>query len=210
MTNLVDLDLSNNRLSGLVPGSISSCISLQRLLLGRNSFHGEIPQGLSPLKGLQDLDLSRNNFSGPIPSFLGELRLVQLNLSFNELQGPVPIEGVFQNVSAVSLEENTELCGGISELKLPPCPSTNPKKKNSHIPLKIIVPVSVSGAILIGIVAVSYIFIQCKTKSRNNLHTTSLESQFQRLSYADLLRATDGFSEANLVGSGRLQRNDRQ
>ncbi|KAL0354869.1 UNVERIFIED_CONTAM: putative receptor-like protein kinase [Sesamum radiatum] len=114
------------------------------------------------------------------------------------------MEGAFRNVSAVSLEENTELCGGISELELPPCPTTNPKKKSSHIPLKIIVPVSVSGAIFIAIIAFSYILIQRKTKSRNDQQTLPFESNFPRLSYADLLRATDGFCEANMIGSGRF------
>ncbi|KAL0415412.1 UNVERIFIED_CONTAM: putative LRR receptor-like serine/threonine-protein kinase [Sesamum latifolium] len=204
LRNLEELYLSNNRLSGLVPNTISRCISLQYLHLDGNSFHSEIPQGLSSLKGLQELDLSRNNFSGLIPSFLGDLSLAKLNLSFNKLRGAVPVEGVFRNVSAISLEENAELCGGISELKLPPCPSTNPKKKNSHIRLKIIVPVSISGAIFIAVIAFSYIFIQCKTKPRNEKYTSPFESQFRRLSYGDLLRATDGFSEANMVGCGRF------
>ncbi|KAK4437020.1 Exopolygalacturonase [Sesamum alatum] len=215
LRNLGALDLSNNRLSGIVPSTISSCISLQELNLAGNSFHGEIPQGLSPLKGLQKLDLSRNNFSGEIPSFLGELSLAYLDLSFNKLRGPVPVEGVFRNVSAVFLEENTELCGGISELKLPPCPAKNPKKKNSHAPLKIILPVSVSGVILIiAIITFSCIFMQRKTKSREDLYAAPSDSRFPRLSYADLHRATDGFSEANMMGSGeiwiRLQRNHQQ
>ncbi|KAL0415410.1 UNVERIFIED_CONTAM: putative LRR receptor-like serine/threonine-protein kinase [Sesamum latifolium] len=203
LRNVGGLDVSNNRLSGIVPSTISSCISLQLLFLSRNSFHGEIPRELNLLKGLQELDLSSNNFSGRIPSFLGRLALTKLNLSFNELRGPVPVEGVFGNVSAILLEGNNELCGGISELNLPPCPPMNPKKKNSHIPLNIIVPVSISGAIFIAIIAFSYIFIQCKTKSRNNLYTSTFESQYQRLSYADLLKATDGFAEANMIGSGR-------
>ncbi|KAL0314784.1 UNVERIFIED_CONTAM: putative LRR receptor-like serine/threonine-protein kinase [Sesamum angustifolium] len=146
LRNLGGLYFSINRLSGLIPNTIRSCISLQQLYLDGNSFHGEIPRGLSSLKGVQELDLSRNKFAGLIPSFLGELSLAKLNLSFNKLRGPVPIEGVFRNVSAVSLEENNELCGGILELKLPPCLATNPKRKNSHIPLKIIIPVSASGA----------------------------------------------------------------
>ncbi|KAK4436675.1 putative receptor-like protein kinase [Sesamum alatum] len=205
LRNLGGLDFSNNRLSGLVPSTISSCISLQQLYLGGNSFHGEIPQGLSLVKVLQELDLSRNNFSGLIPSFLGELSLAYLNLSFNKLQGPVPVEGVFRNVSAISVEENIELCGGISELELPPCPSTNPKKKKSQIPLKLILAISVSGAIFIAIIAFSYMFIQRKTKSRqDHLYASPFESQFQRLSYTDLLRATDGFSEANMIGCGRF------
>ncbi|KAK6120467.1 hypothetical protein DH2020_045788 [Rehmannia glutinosa] len=146
LRDLSDLDLSHNRLSGIFPNTISGCISLQRLHLDGNSFTGEIPQGLSVLRGLQDLDLSRNNFSGLIPSFLDELHLLNLNLSFNRLQGPVPLEGVFRNTSAVSLQGNNELCGGILELKLPYCPSIT-KKNSSYILLKVLIP---SAANVIG------------------------------------------------------------
>ncbi|KAL0352139.1 UNVERIFIED_CONTAM: putative LRR receptor-like serine/threonine-protein kinase [Sesamum calycinum] len=138
-----------------------------------------------------------------VVSLVDRLRKLPRQLGF-VLRGPVPIEGVFRNVSAVSLEENNELCGGILELKLPPCRATNPKRKNSHIPLKIIIPVSASGAVFIAIIAFSYIFIQRKTKPRDDLYASPLESQFQRLSYADLLRATNGFPEANMIGSGRF------
>ncbi|KAI3455249.1 hypothetical protein Pfo_011912 [Paulownia fortunei] len=204
-SSLLELDLPVNNLSGPIPREIMSFItfylprsalqclvglriSLQWLHLESNSFYGEIPQALSVLSGLEDLSLSRNNFSRPIPRFLAELRLVQLNLSYNKLQGPVPTERVFRNDSAISFEGNTELCGGIPGLKLPPCPSTNPMKKNSSIPLKVLIPVAVSGAIVIAVVVCSYILIQRKTK----------------LSYSDLMRATGGFSEDNVIGSGRF------
>ncbi|KAK6120469.1 hypothetical protein DH2020_045790 [Rehmannia glutinosa] len=200
LRDLSDLDLSHNRLSGIFPNTISGCISLQRLHLDGNSFTGEIPQGLSVLRGLQDLDLSRNNFSGLIPSFLDELHLLNLNLSFNRLQGPVPLDGVFRNTSAISLQGNNELCGGILELKLPYCPSIT-KKKSSNILLKVLIPAVV---LFIAVLVLSFILIQKKTKSRNNLYDSSFESQFKKLSYADLLKATDGFSEANVIGSGRF------
>ncbi|KAK6139554.1 hypothetical protein DH2020_026700 [Rehmannia glutinosa] len=115
LRDLSDLDLSHNRLSGIFPNTISGCISLQRLHLDGNSFTGEIPQGLSVLRGLQDLDLSRNNFSGLIPSFLDELHLLNLNLSFNRLQGPVPLDGVFRNTSAISLQDLLKATDGFSE-----------------------------------------------------------------------------------------------
>ncbi|KAL0415414.1 UNVERIFIED_CONTAM: putative LRR receptor-like serine/threonine-protein kinase [Sesamum latifolium] len=195
ISSILVFAVTSNHFQGNIPSDIGfSFPNLQFLGLGKiillyrqlhklaatylegNSFHGEIPEGLSLLKGLQELDLSRNNFSGVIPSFLGELSLAKLNLSFNKLRGPVPVDGVFRNVSAMLLEGNTELCGGISELKLPLCPPMNPKKKNSHR----------------------------KTKSRDDLYASPFESQFPRLSYADLLRATDGFSEANMIGLGRF------
>ncbi|KAK2972562.1 hypothetical protein RJ640_022413 [Escallonia rubra] len=128
LKNLAELDVSNNRLSGSLPNSLGNALVLQRLYLDRNSFVGEIPQGWSALKGLQELDLSNNNLSGKIPSYLGELRLEKLNLSSNRPNGEVPKQGVFLNASAVSLVGNSNLCGGIIDLKLPPCPSPNAKK----------------------------------------------------------------------------------
>ncbi|KAL0439782.1 UNVERIFIED_CONTAM: putative receptor-like protein kinase [Sesamum latifolium] len=186
------LDLSNNNLLGSIPSEAGSLTNLGGLDFSNNRLSGLVPSTISSCIGLQQLYLGGNSFHGEIPQGLSLLK------------GPVPVQGVFRNVSAVSLEENTELCGGISKLKLPPCPPTNLKKKNSHILLEIIIPVSVSGAIFIAIIAFSYIFIQRKTKSRNDLHDSPFESQFPRLSYTDLLRATDGFSEANMIGSGRF------
>ncbi|KAK4391239.1 putative LRR receptor-like serine/threonine-protein kinase [Sesamum angolense] len=113
LRNLVNLDFSHNRLSGSIPNSLSSCVMLERLHLDSNGLNGEIPDVLRSLRGLQDLDLSQNNITGPIPRFLSELLLVNLNLSFNRLQGEVPTVGVFQNESAISLEGNSGLCGDL-------------------------------------------------------------------------------------------------
>ncbi|KAH6776647.1 hypothetical protein C2S52_014208 [Perilla frutescens var. hirtella] len=106
LRNLGVLDLSHNGLSGFLPTSLSNCVMLERLRLESNSLQGEIPEALGAMRGIQDFDLSRNNFSGTIPRFLADLPLVNLNLSFNELNGEVPILGVFENGSAISLEGN--------------------------------------------------------------------------------------------------------
>ncbi|KAK4394049.1 putative LRR receptor-like serine/threonine-protein kinase [Sesamum angolense] len=148
LTNVENLDLSNNRLSALIPSSLSNCLSLQRLSLEGNLLQGEIPSDLSDLRGLVELDLSRNNLSGPIPSFLAELRLQKLNLSYNRFQGEVPRTGLFRNMTAISLDGNKELCGGIPELNLPPCSLITSSKKNSSSLRKVWIPVVVSGGIL--------------------------------------------------------------
>ncbi|KAK4487592.1 hypothetical protein RD792_005760 [Penstemon davidsonii] len=200
LRNLAKLDLSHNRLSGLIPNSLSSCISMELLHLESNSLNGEIPDMLSALRGLQNLDLSQNKLSGHIPRFLWELDLVYLNLSFNKLQGEVPTQGVFQNGSAISLEGNSDLCGGLAFLNLPPCP---PKKKHFPLVWKILIPVLGAAAICITLSACYYIFIYRKTNSKKNQSSMpSLESKFLRLSYADLLKATGGFSEASVLGAG--------
>ncbi|XP_039172340.1 probable LRR receptor-like serine/threonine-protein kinase At3g47570 isoform X2 [Eucalyptus grandis] len=204
LKNLGELDLSYNRLTGLIPASISECLVLERLHLEANSFHGQIPEALCPLRGLQELDLSNNNFSGPIPSFLAELsQLMYLNLSFNQLGGEVLEGGVFLNASSVSIYGNTELCGGVPGLKLPLCKSPSSKKVSSTKARVIYV---VAGsllclALLLLCLSISY----CKKKQTTANASTSLsfENQFLRISYEELLRATNRFSETNLIGKRR-------
>ncbi|KZV58224.1 serine-threonine protein kinase, plant-type [Dorcoceras hygrometricum] len=207
LINLSKLDLSHNRMQGLIPKALSSCVVLERLRLRNNSLEGVIPTGLVALQGLQELDLSQNNLSGSVPNFLGNmLNLKSLNLSFNKLRGEVPTQGVFRNRTAISLQGNDHLCGGIDLLDLPPCESTNFKTKNASHLLKILIST-------LGGVAVCVILCACIYKLRYRKRISEQEAQnsvvsypdsFLRLSYADLFKATDGFSETNLLGSGRF------
>ncbi|XP_073281953.1 uncharacterized protein [Primulina huaijiensis] len=204
LINLMVLDLSHNRLSGVIPSTLASCIVLGRLHLENNSLEGTIPAALNALEGLEDLDLSQNNLSGLIPSFLGndESNLKNLNLSFNRLEGEVPTQGIFQNQSAISLEGNEYLCGGLDFLKLPPCPS---KKKHFSNLLKILIPImSVAVAICLALSCI-YIFVYRRGMLKK-IHSSmpSLQENFLRFSYSHLSKATDGFAEANLLGSGRF------
>ncbi|KAH6776638.1 hypothetical protein C2S52_014199 [Perilla frutescens var. hirtella] len=202
LRNLGALDLSHNRLSGFLPSTLSSCVMLEWLHLDHNSLQGEIPDGLGALRGLQDLDLSRNNFSGTIPRFLGELHLVNLNLSFNALQGEVPSLGVFENESAISLEGNPELCGGIATLNLPSCSSTNSKRRGLG---KILIPIA--GVICLALLACFFCVIMYRRRTSQKFppaQTIFGAPKLLRLSYADLMNATGGFSVTNLVGAGRF------
>ncbi|KAH6769684.1 hypothetical protein C2S52_014487 [Perilla frutescens var. hirtella] len=206
LTNLAALDLSNNNLSGVIPSSLSKCISLEKLYLHGNLLEGEIPLGLSALVGLQELDLSMNNLSGQIPTLLGKLKLQKLNLSFNRLQGEVPIIGVFKNRTSISVEGNDGLCGGISELKLPQCPSVVLKKKNLPTLMKMLIPTVFAGCICLATL-ITLIFIYKQKLSRKKV-TPPMPSptgiQIMRFSYSDLFKSTDGFSEANLLGFGKF------
>ncbi|XP_028107408.1 putative receptor-like protein kinase At3g47110 [Camellia sinensis] len=201
LTNLGYMDVSYNKLSGPIPNTLRNCLSLEWLHLEANSFEGEIPQSLRILRGLRVLDLSRNNLSGLIPSYLGELQLDILNLSFNRLHGQVPIQGVFQNGSAISIVGNNGLCGGIAKLDLPPCAaSTLSKNKLSHR-MKVILVIGL--VTFLSFLACFFIFLRWRHVSKNNVSSTpSVKHQLLRVSYAELFKATNGFSEANLIGVG--------
>ncbi|XP_010042078.2 LRR receptor-like serine/threonine-protein kinase EFR [Eucalyptus grandis] len=204
LINLGKLDLSYNKLIGPIPSSIGKCLVLGWLSLAFNSFHGEIPLALSTLRGLQELDVSHNNLSGEIPSFLTQLTdLKYLNLSSNKLEGEVPKQGVFLNASVVSIFENRNLCGGIVELNLPPC------KSNTSKPLwtnKVRVIATVMAVLSYFILHLClFIFWYQKKKLKKN--TSSIEFPFKQnflmVSYEELFRASDGFSEINVIGKGR-------
>ncbi|CAL5322667.1 unnamed protein product [Camellia sinensis] len=199
LKNLMELDISENRLSGEIPSSLGSCTSLQNLYMQGNSFQGSIPLSLKSLRGIQNFDLSHNNLSGKIPTFLGKLSLMILNLSFNDFEGELPMDGVFTNASAISISGNHRLCGGISKLQLPSC---NTKKSKHKMPLSHILAIT-AASVLVGAAVLSFFTIYLFKKQRTTQSTiTVLKESFLKVSYEKLLKATDGFSSANLIGFG--------
>ncbi|XP_057844114.2 LRR receptor-like serine/threonine-protein kinase GSO2 [Cryptomeria japonica] len=88
-TQLSELDVSRNGLSGCIPSIWPSSISI--LLLNDNLFSGKIPLSLGKLSQLKMLNLAYNLFSGNIPYSLGKLFQLQfLNLANNKISGMIP------------------------------------------------------------------------------------------------------------------------
>ncbi|XP_078173267.1 receptor-like protein EIX2 [Carex rostrata] len=86
------VNLANNRLSGVVPSSLSCSVTLRVLQLANNSLTGEFPIDLQFCNGLQLLDLGENNFQGTIPDWVGESfqQLQILRLRSNLFSGNIP------------------------------------------------------------------------------------------------------------------------
>jgi hypothetical protein len=57
---IIEIDLSNNNLNGIIPSSISSFINLKKLILNNNKITGEIPSSLKNIQTLQQIDISNN------------------------------------------------------------------------------------------------------------------------------------------------------
>ncbi|CAG7860648.1 unnamed protein product [Brassica rapa] len=135
-TQLRVLSLGNNNVSGQVPESISNVATLQLLNLSANAFTGKIPQDLSLLNNLTVLDISSNHLDGSLPQDLQGTSLHYLNLShnqisgdisptfaqkvpptiildisFNNLTGPIPSTPPMLNQRAESFLGNLGLCG---------------------------------------------------------------------------------------------------
>ncbi|KAJ3704342.1 hypothetical protein LUZ61_008047 [Rhynchospora tenuis] len=200
LINIVKIDLSYNNLSGQLPNTIGDCQLLQILHLEKNLLHGTIPSSLKNLKGLQELDLSNNSFSGQLPPFLSEMKLAHLNVSFNHFQGEVPKEGVFKNVTAIDIRGNPKLCGGVSDIHLPKCISGSPVHEHHSQKIKIIL-ICIAGVVLcISMTILIYYWRRRSQKDPNSVMAMTFEHK--KVSYNDLLRATDSFSLENRIGSG--------
>ncbi|ESW12358.1 hypothetical protein PHAVU_008G105600 [Phaseolus vulgaris] len=200
--NLGELVLSENNFSGVIPSSLGSCISLEKLHLEGNSFDGNIPQTLKNLRGLLDIDLSRNNLSGKIPEFLGEFtELKHLNLSYNNFEGEIPKKGIFKNATSLSLYGNNKLCGGVPELNFPAC-TVRKASLARRLVLKVAIPIA-CAVVLLLIISCFLKLLPTVKRSKKKTPTSTTERDLElKISYSEITKCTDGFSQDNLIGSG--------
>jgi Leucine-rich repeat (LRR) protein len=198
LKNLVEFHAESNRLSGEIPSTIGECQLLRYLYLQNNLLSGSIPSALGQLKGLETLDLSSNNLSGQIPMSLGDITMLHsLNLSFNSFVGEVPTIGAFADASGISIQGNAKLCGGIPDLHLPRCCPLLENRK--HFPA---LPISVSLVAALAILSSLYLLITWNKRTKKGAPSTTSMQGHPLISYSQLVKATDGFSSTNLLGSG--------
>ncbi|VVB10405.1 unnamed protein product [Arabis nemorensis] len=131
--NLQLLNLSANAFTGQIPFNLSLLKNLTVISLTKNYFSGDVPSGF---EAAQVLDLSSNLLNSSLPQDLGGRSLHYLNLShnkvfseipphfaekfpanatvdlsFNNLTGPIPSSLSLLNQKVESFSGNTELCG---------------------------------------------------------------------------------------------------
>lgn len=117
--HLTHLYLRGNKLSSNLPSSLSRLSNLKRFVISDNVFSGQIPD-MSRISGLLTFLADRNQLTGQIPEF-DFSNLVEFNVSYNNLTGPVPnVKGRFSSNSFLS---NPGLCGGPLSITCPPSPS---------------------------------------------------------------------------------------
>ena len=89
--NLLELDLLQNNLSGIIPKQLFAISTLSiGLYLGQNFFMGSLPSEVGNFVHLKELDLSENKLSGKIPSSLGSCTSLEyLQVEGNLFQGEI-------------------------------------------------------------------------------------------------------------------------
>ncbi|KAL1102629.1 hypothetical protein V6Z11_D05G378300, partial [Gossypium hirsutum] len=200
--SLLRLNLSRNLLMGDILSTFGGLQTLVSLDLSNNILHGHIPESFDGLISLEFLDLCNNNFSGVIPKSLEQLLYLKyFNVSFNRLEGEIPSKGCFSNFSSTSFMKNCALCGP-PRLLVPPC--KNDIHKNSQM---IILHAFRYGLPTIGTVLVlivlTIMYRRCQRSTTLPVKDDLLSLKTpRRISHAELSRATNGFEESNMLGSG--------
>ncbi|KAI4299320.1 hypothetical protein L6164_032789 [Bauhinia variegata] len=114
--SIIQLDLSNNHIGGIIPLTLPPTI--RNFSLSGNKLIGIIPYSFSSLSQLLDLSLSNNLLSGQIPDVLLLLTgLIDMNLSSNSLSGQLPPS--MRNLSSLTslhLQDN-QLSGTLDVLQ---------------------------------------------------------------------------------------------
>lgn len=113
-TKLRYLLVSSNNLRGPLPSQIGELADLEKFYGGGAQFTGPIPQSFSALKKLYFLDLTSNELSGALPAHLGDLTaLEELYLGTNQFSGAIPDDlAKLTNLTVLELAEN-DLAGEI-------------------------------------------------------------------------------------------------
>ncbi|KAJ3327160.1 hypothetical protein HDU91_004445, partial [Kappamyces sp. JEL0680] len=136
-TNIVQVDLSFNKLGGNLSSSIlpafnpklPSDLRLQQFILSGNRFVGGIPISICSYKYMEAFYASDNNVEGSIPSCVFNMStLHRLDLHSNRLDGSIP-----KMTDATALRhlrlDNNQLTGGLPD-DLPPLLKTFDVSRN--------------------------------------------------------------------------------
>ncbi|XP_009620704.1 probable LRR receptor-like serine/threonine-protein kinase At1g05700 isoform X1 [Nicotiana tomentosiformis] len=138
------------------------------------------------------LDLSDNDLTGPVPSFLaGFTSLRFLNLTGNKFWGSIPVELSEKANNGVLLLS----MDGFVARNPNRCQSVECNKKKFTVP----VVASAAALLILSIVAITICYVM---KRKGNKRVKSFESKSQRFSYTKIVSMTNNFE--NILGRGGL------
>ncbi|KAM3238984.1 hypothetical protein P3L10_014017 [Capsicum annuum] len=225
LQHLGEIHLGQNQFSGSLPNCIGNNTSLREKHLGSNKLSSNIPPSLGNLHDLVVLDLSSNNMVGSLPPEIGNLKVAtKMDLSMNQFSNEIPREiGELQNLAHLSLRHN-KLPGSIPDsisnmvgLEFLDLSHNNisgniPKSLEKLQNLKYF---NVSINKLYGEIPSegpfknlsNQFFIHnealCGKRAPQQADSLSAITR-ERISYYELIQATDALSESNLIGSGNF------
>uniref|UniRef100_A0A7N1A177 non-specific serine/threonine protein kinase n=1 Tax=Kalanchoe fedtschenkoi TaxID=63787 RepID=A0A7N1A177_KALFE len=218
------LDLSHNFLNGSIWPEFGNLKELHFLDLKYNNLSGNIPSSLSGMSSLESLDLSHNELSGTIPASLVSLSFMsKFSVAYNQLYGRIPTGGQFQTFPNSSFEGNPGLCGdhgypACEEAERVPVSSPREERRNKGVIAGMAVGIGLGTILFLALLflivwrAHSRGAVDPETdgfdadgKEMEHVGSKSVvlfQNKEKELSIDDLLKATNNFDQANIIGCG--------
>ncbi|KAL1214460.1 Tyrosine-sulfated glycopeptide receptor 1 [Cardamine amara subsp. amara] len=203
------LELLNNNLSGSIPDELSNLTNLERLDLSNNNLSGRIPWSLTGL-----------NF------------MSYFNVANNTLSGPIPTGSQFDTFPKAYFEGNPLLCGGVLLTSCTPTHNSTTKmgkgKVNRTLVLGLVIGIFFGVSLILVLLALwvmskrrvnpgdsenaeleinsnaSYSEVPPGSEKDISLVLLFGNSRYEvkDLTIFELLKATNNFSQANIIGCG--------
>ncbi|XP_034672606.1 MDIS1-interacting receptor like kinase 2-like [Vitis riparia] len=190
--SLDHLDLSANRLNGSIPANLGDCSNLYYLNLSNNRLSHRIPEKFIPkafedTRGLSDVEISSN-----------------------QLQGPIPNSKAFRDATIEVLKVNNGLCGNVKGLQ--PCKKGSgvgqPAVKKGHkIVFIIIFPLL--GALLLLLAFIGIFLVAERRERTPEIEEVDVQNDLSSIStfdgrtmYGENIKATKDFDPMYCIGKG--------
>jgi Leucine-rich repeat (LRR) protein len=213
MPQVQTIDLSWNNFTGAIIAGQADCLDLKVLDLSHNSLSGVLPSSLGNLQSLENLDVSNNSLTGEIQSLAKCTKLRHLNLSYNDFTGVVPTAGPFSNFTILSFLGNQGLCGPVVRHL---CVRRHRSWFQSR---KFLVVLCVCSAVLAFVLTIICAVSVRKIRERlaamredifrgrrSGDSSPVMKYKYPRITYRELVEATEEFSADRLVGTGSYGR----
>ncbi|XP_051135445.1 putative leucine-rich repeat receptor-like serine/threonine-protein kinase At2g24130, partial [Andrographis paniculata] len=212
LSSVEEIDLSSNNFVGNVFSMISSCYAAKLINFSNNSIDGKLPDTIGDLRSIVAFDVSHNRLWGQIPSSLNRSSTLRfLDFSDNDFSGEIPTGGIFQNLTSSSFLNNSRLCTSTPiYLGIPNCSHKRPYFRSRLFLIIFCIVIFISGFIsticcVIGCQRLRVIILSRKSRKERK-QPPHLTQNFPRITYKELLEATEGFDDHRLVGSGSYGR----